>query len=97
VPSVHGVMSTDRPERYARQLLKHWSARGPVSDEDGTLVQRWTDGQVISLRPGDGSLALKVSVPDGDDAEHFSQVVAEHLERFGRRDELHVKWEASDE
>jgi len=90
---VHGVMSTDRPERYARQLLKHWSARGPVTEEDGTLVQRWMDGRVISMRPGDGSLDIQVSVPDGEDAEYFSHVVAEHLERFGRRAELHVEWE----
>ena len=48
-------MSTDRPERYAKQLLNHCSARGPVTDEDGGLVQRWTDGRVITLRPGDGS------------------------------------------
>ena len=27
MPSVHGVMSTDRPERYAKQLVNHWSAR----------------------------------------------------------------------
>ena len=96
MPSVHGVMSTDRPERYAKQLVKHWSARGPVSDEDGALVQRWTDGRVITLRPGDGFLEVHVSVSEGEDAAQFSHVVAEHLERFGRRDELHVEWESRD-
>ena len=97
MPSVHGAMSTDRPERYARQLVKHWSARGPVTDQDGTIVQRWTDGRVITLRPRDGSLDVEVSVPDGEDAERFSHVVAEHLERFGRRDELQVEWESRSE
>ena len=40
------------------------------------------------------ALDVRVSVPEGEDAEHFSHVMAEHLERFRRRDELHVEWES---
>jgi len=94
IPSVHGVMSTDGPERYAKPLLNDWSARGPVTDEGRGLVQRWTDGRVITLRPGEGSLDVRVSLPEGEEAEHFSHVVTEHLERFRRRDELHVERES---
>ena len=89
-----GRMSTDRPERYAKQLTGHWAARGPVSEEDGALVQRWVTGQVLILRPVADALELEVSVPDGDDVDRFARVVKEHLERFGRRDELDVVWEA---
>ncbi len=84
-------MATDRPERYAKQLLSHWSERGPVTEEDGVNVQRWADGQVIRLRPVEGALELEVSV-EGDDATGFADVVARHLERFGARDELQVVW-----
>jgi hypothetical protein len=33
-----------------------------------------------------------VSVPDGEDVDRFAEVVQAHLERFGRRGDLHVTW-----
>jgi hypothetical protein len=90
--SVTGTMKTDRPERYAKQLVSHWAERGPVSEEDGATVQRWATGQVLALRPSDGELEVGITVPDGDDAARFAQVVKDHLERFGQRDELDLVW-----
>jgi hypothetical protein len=90
--TVNGTMATDRPERYAKQLVKHWSDRGPVSTEEGATIQRWNTGQVLVLRPTDGALEVEVSVPEGDDAARFAQVVKAHLERFGQRDEVNVVW-----
>ncbi len=90
--TVTGTMSTLRPERYAKQLLSHWSQRGEAVEEDGALVQRWEGGQVIRLRAVEGALEVEVSVPEGDDSARFAQVVKEHLERFGQRDELDVVW-----
>jgi hypothetical protein len=87
-----GSMATDRPDRYARQLASHWSKRGPVTEEDGATVMRWTTGQVIEMRPVEGALEVSVSVPDDADLEGFSDVVAQHLQRFGQRDELEVVW-----
>jgi hypothetical protein len=90
--TITGTMATDRPERYAKQLVSHWAQRGPVTDEDGATVQRWEGGRVILLRPVAGALEVEVTVPDGEDAARFAQVVKEHLERFGQRDELDVVW-----
>ncbi|MFC4784549.1 DUF2218 domain-containing protein [Nocardioides sp. MAHUQ-72] len=90
--TVNGSMATERPERYAKQLVNHWSERGPVSTEDGATVQRWNTGQVLVLTPVDGALEVELSVPDGDDAARFAQVVKDHLERFGQREELNVVW-----
>jgi uncharacterized protein len=90
--TVNGTMATDRPERYAKQLVSHWSERGPVSTEAGATIQRWNTGQVLVLRPTDGALEVEVTVPDGDDAARFAQVVKAHLERFGQRDEVNVVW-----
>ena len=90
--SVSGSMTTDRPERYASQLFSHWSEHGPVTTEGDATVQRWNTGQVVALRPIEGALEVEVSVPDGDDAARFAQVVKAHLERFGRREELTVVW-----
>ena len=91
--TITGTMATDRPERYAKQLVSHWAARGPATQEEGATVQRWDNGNVIVLRPVEGALEVEVGVgPDGD-AERFAQVVKEHLERFGARDELDVVWD----
>jgi hypothetical protein len=87
-----GRMGTERPERYAKQLASHWKERGSVTDEDGATVLRWETGQVIVLRPVHGALDVEVSVPDDSDAERFGQVVADHLQRFGKRNELEVVW-----
>jgi hypothetical protein len=93
MPSVTGTMATDRPERYAKQLVSHWSKRGPVTEEEGATVQRWETGQVLRLTPRDGELEIQITVVEGDDAARFAQVVKEHLERFGgQRDELEVVW-----
>jgi hypothetical protein len=85
-------MRTDRPERYAKQLVSHWADRGAVTEEDGATVMRWDAGQVIVLRPTAGALEVEVSVPDEGDVDGFAGVVARHLERFGQRDELEVVW-----
>lgn len=85
-------MATARPERYAKQLAGHWSRKGSAVDEDGALVLRFDTGQVVAMRPADGILELEVSVPEDGDVDRFAQVVKEHLERFGQRDELEVVW-----
>jgi uncharacterized protein len=90
--TVNGTMKSDQPERYAEQLVSHWSDRGPVTSEDGATVQRWTTGQVLVLRPTDGVLEVELSVPDGDDSARFAQMVKDHLERFGQADELDLVW-----
>jgi hypothetical protein len=90
----HGSMPTERPERYAKQLASHWEKRGKQV-EDGTVTTlHFDNGQVVVLRPEDGRLEIEVSVPDeGElDVDRFAQVVAEHLQRFGKRDELSVTW-----
>ena len=91
--TITGQMATDRPERYAKQLASHWAERGPASEEDGATVLRWEGGQVITMLPQDGTLAVEVSVPEGEDLARFAQVVKVHLERFGQRDELTVVWD----
>jgi hypothetical protein len=92
--TIIGSMATERPERYAKQLASHWANRGPVSEEDGATVMRWETGQVITMRGGDGVLDVEVSVPDDADLTRFAQVVKDHLERFGQRDELNLVWTA---
>lgn len=94
--TTHGTMTTDRPERYAKQLVSHWSKRGHVTIEDSAIVQRWETGQILTFRPAEGVLNIEVSVPDDGDVVGFADVVAAHLVRFGTREELTVEWAHSD-
>jgi len=88
----HGTMATDRPERYAKQLAGHWARKGSAYREDGATVIRFETGQVVRMRPDAGELLVEASVPEGGDADRFAQVVKDHLERFGQREELDVVW-----
>ena len=89
----HGTMATDRPARYAKQLAGHWAAKGSVEEDAGVTVIRFDTGQVVTMTPEPSALAVEVSVPEGADADRFATVVADHLVRFGRRDELVVQWQ----
>ena len=88
-------MPTERPERYAKQLASHWEKRGKQVEGGGATTLHFDSGQVVVMRPAEGRLDLEVSVPEdgGVDVDRFAQVVGEHLQRFGQRDELHVTWE----
>jgi len=88
-----GTVATNRPERYAKQLASHWARRGPATDEDGATVLRWETGQVITMRPAEVALEVEVSVPDEGDVDRFADVVKDHLERFGQRNELDLVWD----
>lgn len=92
--SKRGTMTTERPERYAKQLAGHWSAKADVTEDGDVRTLVMGGGQTVVLRPVDGALAIEVSVPDdGDlDVDRWAQVVADHLQRFGQRDELEVVW-----
>jgi hypothetical protein len=93
VRTLNGSMPTDRPERYAKQLMSHWSERGTLTQDEVSSRLDWHTGQVLTLTPREGALEVTISVPEDADVESFADVVARHLERFGQRDELHVQWE----
>ncbi|AKP60190.1 Uncharacterized protein conserved in bacteria (DUF2218) [Mycobacteroides abscessus subsp. abscessus] len=85
--TVHGVIVTDRPERYAKQLAQHWAAKSTVTELENDAVQiEMGPGAVTVLRPKPGELHVEASSPE------FGDVVKRHLERFGTRDELTLTW-----
>ena len=88
-----GTMATDRPARYAKQLAQHWAGKGSAGEEHGATVIRFDTGQVVVMRANRGTLLIDASVPDDGDPDRFAQVVKDHLERFGQREELDVVWE----
>ena len=79
-------------------LLALWPAAAPKAQE-APPAERLPVVATFSIlgdfvrEVGGERVALTTLVgPDGD-AERFAQVVKDHLERFGSRDELNVVWE----
>lgn len=87
---------TERPGRYAKQLVSHLTRRagGEWSDETGRGTIEFADGAGrAELVAGDGVLELSVL---GKDLDRLEDVVGRHLVRFGSKDELIVNWQRGD-
>jgi hypothetical protein len=95
MPRSIGVVRTDASARYAKQLLSHLGHKVRVEDVDGVpdggrLVFAYGAGVV---RPQAGQLLLEAVAPDAESLARVEDVLARHLQRFGRRDELTVSWQ----
>src|SRR5215813_13165550 len=90
------AVATDRPGRYAKQLVAHLSRRtaGEWNEESGT---GWIDfgSARAELNSGDQVLNLLVQATEAE-LGRYEDVVGRHLVRFGTRDELIVRWVRAD-
>lgn len=87
-----GTAATPRPERYVKQLLSHWSTKTRQTREGPTSTLVFDNGNALTISATDGSLYLRTTVLEGEDLNRFAEVVTEHLQRSGRKDELEVRW-----
>ncbi len=89
-------VATDRPGRYAKQLVAHLSRRsaGEWAEQTGTGWIEFSEAKAL-LASGDGFLELTVHAKP-DQLARFEDVVGRHLVRFGSRDELVVHWQRAD-
>ncbi|MET8903423.1 Ldh family oxidoreductase [Streptomyces sp. NPDC004538] len=85
-------VATERPHRYAKQLVSHLGRRAETTwdEERGEGRLLFQDG-VGTLTAGDGALLLTVEA-EGGSLERLETVVGRHLVRFGTKDELVVEW-----
>jgi hypothetical protein len=88
----HAAVTTDRPERYGKQLVSHLGRRngGEWSAEQGSGWIDFGPGRAI-LTVEDTRLRLDIHAAP-DELERLQEVIASHLIRFGERDELAVQW-----
>ena len=74
-----------------KQLCRHWGHKFPVEFDDATGTIELPQAQcVLSATPE--LLAVRLTLPDDADQERMERVVAEHLQRFGFREELGFDW-----
>lgn len=83
---------TSRADRYANRLCKHFAHK---------IHAEWTPPEGVAEFPEFGTcrliaqpdeLLLRIEVPDPDKLSKVQDIVGGHLERFGARDNLTVKW-----
>ena len=85
------IVATTRPERYLKQLASHLGQRIPVVQEGARTV--WTfpfGGCVGTATPQTIEFRAEATTPD--DLARIEDVIGRHLERFGARDTLIVRW-----
>lgn len=89
--SSRAVITVDRPSPYLKQLCKHFRHRHEVTwtDTEGTLA--FPFGSCRLTAHGE-TLTMVATAGDADALARTEDVVASHLERFGRRDGLAVTW-----
>ena len=84
-------INTDRPQRWATQLVSHLGHKVPVeSTHDGYVLPIGNGLGCVSVK--DDVLLLKASATDVESLEHVENVLARHLERFAAREGLSVDW-----
>lgn len=91
-------VSTDRPGRYAKQLVSHMGRKTQAAwdPETGKGTIEFADGAVLAaLTDRADSLDIEITA-SADSVERFEGVVGRHLVRFGSRDELVCTWTRSD-
>lgn len=82
---------TDKPERYAKQLVSHLGRKVAFTTDGPTSTAEIGDG-TARIVVGDGVLTLLAEAPDAENLDRVKDVLGRHLERFGARNELVVTW-----
>lgn len=85
------TVPTARPAPYMKQLCKHFRHKLEVNFDEARGEIRFDFGR-CRLDVAEGALVLVAEAADEPRLERVEQVIADHLERFGRRDELSVRW-----
>ncbi len=84
-------VTTDAPDRYAKQLVAHLGRKLEFTRAGATSTATIgaATGQIVV---GDGVLTLVASGDEEDAVARVEHVLGSHLERFGQRNELTVAW-----
>ena len=87
-------VSTERPERWIKQLVSHLGRRLEGGVDEATGVGTLTGpGMAATLSPTDAGLLLEARADDQEQLDRITTVVGGHLERFDASTEpLTVVW-----
>lgn len=89
-------VSTDRPQRWAKQLASHLGQKMTVTQTGAGphLAMTFDVGSATCLLDtrADDALVLEVRADGPEPEARMKHVVGGHLERFGAKERLLVEW-----
>ncbi|GAA3470407.1 MULTISPECIES: DUF2218 domain-containing protein [Nonomuraea] len=88
-------VATDRPERYAKQLVSHLGHKASAEHTGPGCATITFRSGTCSLRSAEGGLVLVAEAADLDALGGVQDVVTRHLLRFATQEDLHVDWTES--
>lgn len=92
MPITEAIVATENATSYLRQLCRHWAHKFPVTfdDQHGRIE---LPKAVCTLQASTTTLKVRIELPDAADEGRMQEVVAEHLQRFGFRENLVFHWQ----
>ena len=87
------AVATTHASRYLQQLAKHWAHKFPVEFTPEEALIRLPAGE-CRLTATPEQLLVRLTGAEDADMDRFQKVVADHLQRFGHREELAFDWRA---
>lgn len=88
------LVSLQRPQRYAKQLVAHLAHEYAVAEDADSSTLTIGTGQ-CRVTPKDDAVALEASAPDEAQLDVVCREIAEHLEWFAKDQDVHVHWSVS--
>lgn len=85
-------VATENGARYLQQLCKHWAHKFVVQYTAKSGRIDFGEGRAVAFAVGSDHLSLLAKAPDADTLAKLESVVADHLKRFGFREQLQVSW-----
>jgi hypothetical protein len=85
-------VATERPERYAKQLVSHLGRKLDFT-QNGATATATVAGTVASITTREDVLVLEVNGTDPEGVARAENALASHLVRFGDKEELTVTWQ----
>lgn len=89
-------VATDRPERYAKQLVAHLGRKTEMVAERGGHTMHFPPDRGVAatgfIGTADGAVRLEVDAADPESLATVQDVLGRHLEKFGAKDGLEVVW-----
>ena len=86
------VVATEKPSPYLLQVAKHFRHKLDVRFDEREAVVPFAAGHA-DLRAGENALTITAFAQTPADLGRVERVIGSHLERFGKRDELAVRFE----
>jgi hypothetical protein len=91
----HGMALCEKPERYIKQLVSHWSHKMATAYDEGdgmgTFPFSDLESAVMLARPQ--GIAITLTTADLERNEHLRGVIERHIDRFAFREApLSYEW-----